>query len=91
LPTIFTHSAFAFGLSKLAVAETGKRLLIAASMLVALPDVDALLTRRVPFRTARMAGGAALRCRGRRQRIAAFGRAAIEARLMRRVFSVAEI
>ena len=42
MPTIFTHSIFALGASKLAIQEADKRLLITASLLASLPDGDAL-------------------------------------------------
>jgi inner membrane protein len=49
LPTIFTHSAFGLGLSKLAIEEGNKQLLMTASLLAALPDADALFIGWVPY------------------------------------------
>jgi inner membrane protein len=49
MPTIFTHSIFALGAGKLAIEKPDKRILLAASLLAALPDADALLMRWIAY------------------------------------------
>ena len=51
MPTIFSHAAFGFGATKLATgdASTHARLLIASSVLAALPDADGIFFGRIPY------------------------------------------
>ncbi|MEW6127728.1 MAG: metal-dependent hydrolase [Acidobacteriota bacterium] len=49
MPTIFTHSAFALGATKLAIEQTDKRIMLAGGLLAALPDADALLMRWIAY------------------------------------------
>ena len=49
MPTIFTHGAFAFGATKIAIQKADKRILAAASILAAVPDVDALFMRWIAY------------------------------------------
>ena len=49
MPTIFTHSIFALGASKLAIQQADKRILITSSILAAVPDADALLMRWIAY------------------------------------------